>query len=80
MATFLLTHHHGAEHCRTAFVAWQGFDSPLRHHPTLSSCVDGGHAIWWRVDAADEAAALDQLPDWIAARTEVTRVREVLIP
>jgi hypothetical protein len=25
-----------------AFAAWKGFDSPLRHHATISSCVEGG--------------------------------------
>ncbi|MQA74411.1 MAG: hypothetical protein GEU88_08760 [Solirubrobacterales bacterium] len=80
MAIYMLTHHHNPDDCRTAFVAWQGFESPLRHHPTLSSCVEGGHCVWWRVEAADDKAAVALLPPWIAERTEAIRVREVPIP
>jgi hypothetical protein len=80
MARFMLTHRHQPEECRAAFAAWHGFDSPLRRHPALSSCVEGGHSLWWTVDAASEAEALAQLPGYVAERTELTEVSEVPIP
>ncbi len=80
MAHFLITHRHDPVLCRVAFAAWKGFESPLRHHSTLSSCVAGGHSIWWQVEADDATAALALLPEWVAARSEVSAVREVEIP
>jgi hypothetical protein len=80
IGTFLVTHHHAPQECGTAFAAWQGFDSPLRRGTTLSSCRDGGHTLWWRVEAEDESAALALLPEWLAERSEVSPVREVEIP
>ena len=80
MARFMLTHRHKPEECRTAYAAWHGFDSPLRRHSTLGSCVEGGHSLWWTVDAPSQAEALAQLPDYVAERTEVSAVSEVPIP
>jgi hypothetical protein len=80
MALYMITHRHDPSLCRVAFAAWRGSESPLRSHHTLSSCVDGGHSIWWQVEAADAAAALALLPDWVAERSEVSAVREVEIP
>jgi hypothetical protein len=80
MPFFLLHHQHAAAECDTAFAAWTGFDSPLRHRPAASTCLSGGHAVWWRVEAADVAAALDLLPRFVRARTNVTSVRDVEIP
>jgi hypothetical protein len=77
---FVLVHHHEPRECRTAYAAWSGFDSPLRSRPTLASCVGGGHTIYWLITASDRGAALDQLPDWLAERTEANEVREVGIP
>ena len=77
---FLLTHRHELAECRFAYAAWRGFDSPLRRRPALSSCPSGGHRVWWLVDAPTAAAALGQLPDFLAARTEVTEVKDVAIP
>ena len=62
------------------FAAWKGFDSPLRERPTLSTCQEGGHRLWWTVDALDEAQARDLLPPYLADRTEVILVSEVMIP
>jgi hypothetical protein len=76
----MLTHTHRPECCQIAFAAWSGFDSPLRHRRTLASCVAGGHRLWWTVDAASAAAALAQLPPYLAERSEVTEVRETQIP
>jgi hypothetical protein len=77
---FMLSHRHTAEECRSAFAAWKGFDSPLRHQPTISSCVEGGHRAWWQVTADDAQAALALLPPFVAERTEVEAAREVQVP
>ena len=78
--TFLLCHAHQPRECRVAFAAWAGFDSPLRHRPTIGTCTDGGHRLWWTVEADDDGAALAQLPEYVARRTEVVAIREVPIP
>jgi hypothetical protein len=78
--TFLLSHQHPADECPYAFAAWRGFDSPLRHRLALSSCMQGGHALWWVVDADTEQEALGQLPEYVSRRSEVIRVRSVPIP
>ena len=62
MPSFLLHHSHDAHECAAAFAAWQGFDSPLRHRRAPSTCLAGGHALWWRVEASDRRAALELLP------------------
>jgi hypothetical protein len=80
MAIYLLCHRHPPSECRVAFAAWRGFDSPLRARPALGSCEGGGHGLWWTVEAADEAAALAQLPPFVAARTEPVAVSELPIP
>ena len=80
MATFLLHHQHDPGDCATAFAAWTGFRSPLRHTHAPSTCLSGGHAVWWRVRAADAAAALALLPRYVARRTTAIEVRDVEIP
>ena len=78
--SFLLQHRHQAHECAAAYAAWKGFESPLRHHPTISSCVEGGHEIWWQVEAVDHVHALSLLPSYVARRTDPTEVRSVPIP
>jgi hypothetical protein len=80
MRTYLLCHSHGARECPVAFAAWNGFDSPLRQQPMLASCESGGHGQWWTVRADDETLALAQLPGYVARRTVVIEVREVVVP
>ena len=80
MPAFLLCHQHQPHECAAAFAAWRGFDSPLRHASVPSSCLVDGHGIWWRVEAADGAAALALLPRFVAERTTAVRVREIEIP
>ena len=80
MARFLLEHRHAPGECAAAFAAWLGFDSPLRHHSAASTCLAGGHAVWWHVDAADRKAALALLPAFVAERTQAVSVRDVQIP
>ena len=80
MRAFMLHHRHRPSECDAAFAAWQGFDSPLRHGVVPSTCLAGGHAIWWRVQAADARAALAQLPAFVAHRTRPVEVRDVQIP
>lgn len=80
MATFLLCHQHRPEECRIVFASFKGFDSPLRRTTTFGTCLAGGHRLWWRVEAVDADAALAELPDYVAARTEAVEIAEVLIP
>lgn len=80
MPFFLLHHRHLPRECGAAFAAWKGFPSSLRHRPAASTCLMGGHAIWWRVEAADAPTARALLPPYVAARTLITEVREVRIP
>ncbi|MET0511426.1 MAG: hypothetical protein ABW135_07080 [Thermoleophilaceae bacterium] len=80
MPSFLLHHAHDAHECAAAFAAWQGFDSPLRHRRAPSTCLAGGHALWWRVEASDRRAALELLPRFVAERTTPIAIREVQIP
>lgn len=80
MPLFVLSHRHEPHECRPAFAAWKGFDSPLRHRPTVASCTEGGHRAWWQVEAPDAVAALALLPPFVAERTEVEPAREVTIP
>ena len=80
MPTYLLHHEHAAAECAAAFAAWLGFASPLRHRHASSTCLAGGHTVWWRVHADDAASALALLPKFVARRTTPIEVREVEIP
>ena len=80
MATFLLHHRHTASECASAFASWNGFKSPLRRSVAHSTCLVGGHAVWWVVDAADDDSALRLLPAFVARRASATEVRRVRIP
>jgi hypothetical protein len=80
MPRYLLHHHHTARECGVAFASWKGFTSALRHHSALATCLTGGHAIWWTIEAPDPDAALAQLPPFVAQRTTAVRVGEVEIP
>jgi hypothetical protein len=80
MVRYLLHHRHEPPECGVVFAAFKGHESPLRHRPTLASCLSGDHAIWWTVEAASEEDALGLLPFYVAERTVATRVSEVRIP
>jgi hypothetical protein len=80
MPLFLLHHQHAPAECAATFAAWLGFDSPLRGGEAASTCLDGGHALWWRVEADDRQAALALLPPYLAHRTDAIPVRDVHIP
>jgi hypothetical protein len=80
MPRYLLHHRHGSQECGVVFAAFKGHESPLRHQATLASCMSGGHAIWWMVDAVSEDEALSLLPFYVAERTKATEVTEVEIP
>lgn len=80
MARFLLSHRHQAAACRTAYAAWKGFDSPLRHADAQASCATGGHRMFWTVEAESANQALALLPPYLAERCEATEVRDVRIP
>lgn len=80
MPAYLLYHHHEPSDCAAAFAAWAGFDSPLRRRTAVSSCLNGGHSVWWRVEAESANAALALLPRYVARRTTPIEVRDVEIP
>jgi hypothetical protein len=80
MPLFLLHHEHEARECDATFAAWQGFQSPLRRRFAPSSCLAGGHGLWWQVGAPDSHAALALLPRFVAQRTQSIQIREVQIP
>jgi len=80
MPLFRLHHRHEADECPAMYAAWKGFDSPLRRRVTLASCREGGHAIWWDVEAPDVDSALDLLPPYVAGRTSAVAVSQVEIP
>ncbi len=80
MPYFLLHHRHEPDDCAAAFAAWTGFDSPLRHRQAASTCLTGGHSVWWRVHAKDAVAALALLPRYVARRTVPIQIRDVQIP
>jgi hypothetical protein len=80
MPQFVLHHRHETQECAASFAAWRGFKSPLRGRSTVGSCALGGHEIWWRVEAENEAAALGNLPRYVAERTSAHQVAEVEIP
>ena len=80
MPMFLLQHQHSPGECAAAFAAWQGFDSPLRGCPAASTCLEGGHSLWWRVEAPNGWAASALLPPYVGRRTRVIAVRDVQIP
>jgi hypothetical protein len=80
MGTFVLHHRHQPDECAASFAAWAGFASPLRHSLVPSTCLDGGHGLYWTVEAADRAAALALLPRYVADRTTAIQVRSVEIP
>ena len=80
MSQYLLQHRHQPRECGVVFASFKGHESPLRHRATVASCRSGGHAIGWSVEAASEEEARRLRPDYVAARTTVTRVSEVEIP
>jgi hypothetical protein len=80
MPTFLLQHRHDPHDCAAAFAAWLGFKSPLRRQTAASTCLVGGHEVWWRVQAENAAGALALLPAFVARRTIPIEVRDVEIP
>jgi hypothetical protein len=80
MPLFYLHHSHEPDECETAFAAWKGFESPLRHRSAASTCLTGGHRLFWKVEASDRSVAGAMLPAFVAARTEVIEAREVQIP
>jgi hypothetical protein len=80
MPDYLLHHQHESAECATAFAAWNGFASPLRHRRAASTCLRGGHSLWWRVRAENREAALALLPGYVARRTVAIEIREVEIP
>ena len=80
MPIFLLHHRHRAEECACRVRRLAGLREPAAPPPGASTCLAGGHEIWWRVEADDERLALALLPRYVAERTTPIAVREVEIP
>ena len=80
MRRFLLHNRHGPDECGVTFAAFKGHASPLRRRETASSCLAGGHEIWWLVEAQTADAALDLPPRYVAERSSAIPIRPVLIP
>ena len=80
MPTYVLSHRHKPDECAIAVAAWKGYASPLRHGRPLGSCLNGGHRLWWIVEACDRRQALSLLPHYVAQRTVAEEVREVPLP
>ena len=80
VSQYVLIHSHDPAECATAFAAWGGVASPLRGGIALAGCAHGDHRVFWTVSAGDPEAALAMLPDYVAERTVVARVRDVVIP
>lgn len=80
MRTFVLSHVHDESECAAAYAAWAGTTSPLRGDFALAGCEHGDHRVFWQVEAPDAEAALAMLPIYVARRTEVVPVRDVVIP
>jgi hypothetical protein len=80
VAQFLLHHRHDARECGVAYASFKGHRSPLRRSDAVSSCLTGGHELWWVVEAVSSEAALAFLPHFVASRATVTPIRKVLIP
>jgi hypothetical protein len=80
MPRYLLHHKHDPADCNVAFASFKGHQSPLRHRTTVASCLFGGHAIWWVVNAPSPERALELLPFFVAQRSTAVEVREIQIP
>lgn len=80
MPRYLLHHRHEPEECGAVFAAFKGHASPVRRATTVASCLTGGHAIWWQVEAPSADDALALLPAYVAARSTASEIREVRIP
>lgn len=70
MARYLLNHRHQPDGCGVLFTSFKGHQSPLSHWPTLASCRNGGHAIWWAVQAGSKHNALRRLRGRRSSRRE----------
>jgi hypothetical protein len=77
---YILEHRHTPRECGVVFASFKAFESPLRRAVVPSSCSFGNHRIWWELDADTEAAALAQLPLYVAERTTATRICRLRIP
>jgi hypothetical protein len=80
MPRFLIHHNHEPHECGVVYASFRGHGSPLRHRAALASCTQGGHGIWWSVEAAGPHEALALLPYFVAERATATQVDEVDIP
>ena len=80
MPNYMLCHRHSPDECGASVAAWRGFTSPLRGAATVASCQFGRHRIWWQVEAPSATEALALLPRFVAQRSDVIRVAELVLP
>lgn len=80
MSFYLLHNRHQEAECPASYAAWRAFESPLRRSSPYSTCLWGGHEIWWETEAGDEATALSHLPPYVADRSRAIRVVKALLP
>jgi hypothetical protein len=80
MSLFLLIHRHPPDHCSSAWAAWNGHESPLRGETVACTCLHGGHAAWWEVEAASREEALTLLPEYVARTTVAVPMRREFTP
>jgi hypothetical protein len=78
--SYLLQHRHEPRECGRCFAAWKDVSGPLRGTTALATCRQGGHELWWVVEADNPEAALALLPTYVAERTEAVRVDQVDVP
>lgn len=75
----MLHHRHDPPECGVVFASFKAFESPLRDVAAVASCCFGGHEIWWQVEAGTEDEALGFLPEYVAERSQASRVVDVEI-
>lgn len=80
MAFFLIHSRHQEAECPATYAAWRGFESPLRRSAPYATCLWGGHEVWWETEAESQAAALRQLPTFVAERSRAIRVMKASLP
>jgi hypothetical protein len=76
----MLEHAHTARECGAVFASFKAFETPLHQGVAVGSCHFGTHRIWWEIEAPSADEALAYLPRYVAQRTTVVRVGDILIP
>ena len=80
MPFFLLHHRHAPASARLRSPPGRASRALSVTGWAASTCLAGGHSLWWRVQADDAAEALALLPRFVARRTVPIEIRDVEIP